>query len=80
MATGRAGPFGDFALFGFSQEPGGPLEDKFTRLGIAPRAIDFGPSGRFYLHTTYGDVAETEVLIGLKLGFARTPGMSLPHS
>ncbi len=76
MLEDQANQFGDFALFGFSQDLTGSLLEKFRYLGIAPRTINYGRAGTFYFFTTYGDVAETDELLGLKLGFIRTPGMN----
>jgi asparagine synthetase B (glutamine-hydrolysing) len=67
---------GYFIVFGFTKNPQF-LERKLRdRLGIVPRTIDFGPAGRFFLYASYGDMAETEEAIALKLGFVRTPAMS----
>jgi asparagine synthetase B (glutamine-hydrolysing) len=64
---------GDFTIFGFVKEPEGSLERRLSeRLGIVPRTIDFGNAGHFFFHTSYGDVAETEQAIVLKLGFVRS--------
>lgn len=72
--------FGDFTLFGFTKEPQAFLQHRVpTRLGITPRAIDFGERGYFFLHTTYGDVAETEEAIILKLGLIHSP-QGVPRS
>lgn len=61
--------FGDFTIFGITQEPQAFLQHKLpTRLGISPRTIDFGDAGHFFFYTSYGDVAETDELIVLKLG------------
>lgn len=66
--------FGDFVVFGFTQEPGTFLGHELpTRLGISPRTIDFGESGRFFFYTSYGDVAETDGAIVLKLGLVHSP-------
>jgi asparagine synthetase B (glutamine-hydrolysing) len=64
---------GDFTIFGFTQNPAGFLYHKLKRrLGIIPRVIDWGKAGRFFLYTSYGDVAEAETAIALKLGFVRS--------
>ncbi len=68
---------GDLTLFGFSQEPEDSLKRRLSRcLGVVPRVLDFGTAGKFFFHTSYGDVAETEQTIVLKLGFARSPTKS----
>jgi asparagine synthase (glutamine-hydrolysing) len=73
MKSKRINSFGDFTIFGFTQHPETFLRHALpTRLGIAPDVVDFGPAGHFFFYTTYGDVEETEELIGLKLGLTRT--------
>jgi hypothetical protein len=76
----RANPaesLGDFTVFGFTSHPETFLQHTLPHhLGITPRAIDFGPSGHFFFYTSYGDVEETEDVIGLKLGLARSPQKS----
>ena len=68
---------GDFTIFGFTQDPEGFLHHKLQRrLGIVPRVIDWGSTGRFFFYTSFGDVAESEEAIALKLGFVRSPTMS----
>jgi asparagine synthetase B (glutamine-hydrolysing) len=76
MGKDLTGQFGDFVVFGFSQNPGSSVEQKLSHLGITPQTVDLGPAGTFFLYASYGDVAETEDAIGLKVGFARTPGMT----
>jgi len=69
--------FGDFVVLGFTKNPQYFLEHKLPeRLGIVPRTIDFGSAGHFFLYSSYGDMAETEEAIALKLGFVRSPTMS----
>ena len=66
--------FGDFTIFGFTKEPESFLQHKLpTRLGISAKTINFGEHGHFFFYTSYGDVVETEELIGLKLGLAHSP-------
>jgi asparagine synthetase B (glutamine-hydrolysing) len=66
--------FGDFTLFGFTQEPETFLQHKLpSRLGISPRTIDFGDAGHFFFYTSYGDVAETDKVLVLKLGLVHSP-------
>jgi asparagine synthetase B (glutamine-hydrolysing) len=76
MGKDLTGQFGDFVVFGFSQNPGSSVEQKLSHLGITPQTVDLGPAGTFFLYASYGEVAETEDAIGLKVGFARTPGMT----
>jgi asparagine synthetase B (glutamine-hydrolysing) len=62
-----------FTMLGFNQEPENLLKRRFSdSLGVVPRIIDFGDTGHFFFHTSYGDVAETEEAIALKLGFVRS--------
>jgi asparagine synthetase B (glutamine-hydrolysing) len=61
--------FGDFTVFGFTKRRKAFLHHELpTRLGISPRTIDFGSAGHFFFYTSYGDIAETEEVIVLKLG------------
>lgn len=73
METHLTSAFGDFTVFGFTQRPETFLQHILPgRLGVTPRVIDFGPAGCFFFYTSYGEVAETEEWIGLKLGLARS--------
>lgn len=63
---------GAFTIFGFAKESEKWLRRLSERLDVAPRAIDFGNIGHFFFYTSYGDVAETEQAIALKLGFVRS--------
>ncbi len=63
---------GDFTVFGFTQDPKGFLHKLKRQLDVVPRVVDWGNAGHFFLYTTYGDVAETETAIALKLGFVRS--------
>lgn len=64
---------GDFAIFGFTEDPEGFLKHRLSaRLGIAPRTLDFGTAGCFFFYASHGDVAESEEAIALKLGFVRS--------
>jgi asparagine synthetase B (glutamine-hydrolysing) len=63
----------DFSIWGFTKEPQDWLKRRLSkRLGVVPRVIDYGSAGQFFFYTSYGDVAETEAAIALKLGFARS--------
>jgi asparagine synthetase B (glutamine-hydrolysing) len=73
-----ASQLGSFAVFGFTKSLA-KLHEWSGRLGIIPRAIDFGDWGHLFFYTSYGDVEETEKVIALKLGFLRSPaGSPLP--
>jgi asparagine synthetase B (glutamine-hydrolysing) len=77
MKANRLNSLGDFTVFGFTRRPETFLRHTLpTRLGIAPEVVDFGPAGHFFFYTTYGDVEETEEVIGLKLGLTRSPQSS----
>lgn len=74
MHDNLSAQFGDFTLFGFTKEPQTFLQHELPdRLGISPRTIDFGEAGHFFFYTSYGDVAETDAVIVLKLGLAHSP-------
>ena len=74
MKTDSASSFGDFTVFGFTQRAEAFLHHRLPdRLGVTARAIDFGPAGHFFFYTSYGDVAETEEAIALKLGLLHSP-------
>jgi asparagine synthetase B (glutamine-hydrolysing) len=74
MNRHHATQFGDFTLFGLTKDPEILLQYKVpARLGIRVRTIDFGHAGHFFFYTSYGDVAETEEVIALKLGLAHSP-------
>jgi asparagine synthetase B (glutamine-hydrolysing) len=69
MPDNLGAQFGDFTVFGFTQEPEAFLQHRLSaHLGVSPRTIDFGSAGHFFFYTSYGDVAETEEAIVLKLG------------
>ena len=68
---------GDFTIFGFATDPERCSKRELdTRLGITPRIIDFGTVGHLFFYTSYGEVAESEESIALKLGFLRSPAKS----
>jgi asparagine synthetase B (glutamine-hydrolysing) len=73
MRDGLRAQLGDFTVFGFTKEPEAFLGHELpARLGISPRTIDFGEAGHFFFYTSYGDVAETNEAIVLKLGLVHT--------
>jgi asparagine synthetase B (glutamine-hydrolysing) len=65
-----------FTIFGFTRELEKMCSRLAERLGIVPRTMDLGNAGHFFMHTLYGDVAETEQALALKLGFVRSPTKS----
>ena len=68
---------GDFAVFGFNKEFNYLLKRRFAdRLKLIPRSIEFGTAGSFFFYTSYGDVAESEEAIALKLGSLRSLTLS----
>jgi asparagine synthetase B (glutamine-hydrolysing) len=76
MNASAASQLGYSVVFGFTKNSHF-LEHKLPeRLGIVPRTIDFGTAGTFLFHSSYGDIAETEEAIALKLGFIRSPTLS----
>ena len=62
---------GSFTVFGFTKSLT-KLHEWSGRLGIIPRATDFGDWGYFFFYTSYGDVEETQEALALKLGFVRS--------
>ena len=73
----KASHTGDFTIFGFTQNPVGFLQRHVPdRLEITPRALYLGKYGAFFFHTTYGEVAENDEFVVLKLGFLRSPKMT----
>jgi asparagine synthetase B (glutamine-hydrolysing) len=69
---------GGFALFGLVHNPNKLLENNLPkRLGALPvQVFNFGDAGAFFFYSSYGDVAESEEALVLKLGFVRSPTMS----
>jgi len=68
---------GAFTVLGFTKQPESLVERRWSdRLSVSPRIIDFGNAGRFFFHASYGDIAESEQAVVLKLGFARSPTKS----
>ena len=63
---------GDFTIFGFTRDPGYLDHRLFPRLGITPKTIPIGSIGYFFFFSSYGDVAESEEAVVLKLGFLRS--------
>lgn len=63
--------WGNFALFGFTKKAT-KLKHQLLAFGITPKFIDFGTEGHLFLYSSYGDEAESEQAIGLKLGFIRS--------
>jgi len=66
-----ASQLGSFTVFGFSKSLA-KLQEWSDRLGIVPRAIDFGDWGHFFFYASYGDVEETQETLALKLGFVHS--------
>ena len=73
MSTLRSNlSLGDFTVFGFTRDPNFLKQRLPVRLGITPRTIQIGSMGQFFFYTSYGDVAESEEGLVLKLGFLRS--------
>ena len=66
-------PFGgDFSVFGYWLD-GGEMERRFrSQLGAQPKSVCLGNMGKLYFYSSYGDVAEDQDVIALKLGFLRS--------
>jgi asparagine synthetase B (glutamine-hydrolysing) len=68
---------GDFTIFGFTKEPNGYMQRRVSEgLGVTPRVFNFNDIGSLFFYTTYGEVAESEDALALKLGFLRSPEMN----
>lgn len=68
---------GDCTIFGFTPDPEEVLKRRLPlRLGVTPRSLPVGDRGHLFFYTSYGDVAESDEAIILKLGFARSPTKS----
>lgn len=78
MSTLKSTPqLGDFTVFGYSKEDIKSLQQRVSgRLGVAPRVLDFRAAGAMFFYTSYGEVAEGDESLALKLGFLRSAGMS----
>ncbi|MBN1878172.1 MAG: hypothetical protein JXA33_28390 [Anaerolineae bacterium] len=68
--SGVRRPVGDFTVFGFTQSESFLWHELPERLGVSPRVIDYEAegTGHLFLYTSYGDIAETDEVIVLKLG------------
>jgi len=64
--------FGDFTVFGFTRDPNFINQRLSVQFEITPQIIDIGSFGQFFFYTSYGDVAESEEALVLKLGFLRS--------
>ncbi len=69
--------FGDFTVFGFTYNPSVVLQRLSSMLGIAPLTFEIGSLGKIFFYTSYGDVAESDEAIVLKLGFLRSTTKSI---
>lgn len=63
---------GDFTVLGFTRDPNFIKYKLSIRLGITPQTIQIGSLGQFFFYSSYGDVAESEETVVLKLGFLRS--------
>src|SRR5512141_1113419 len=70
--VGTISQLGDFTIFGFTRDRGFVNDWLSIRLGITPQTIEIGSLGQFFFYTSYGDVAESEEAVVLKLGFLRS--------
>jgi asparagine synthetase B (glutamine-hydrolysing) len=75
MNMNLAAQLGSFTVFGFTKSAAN-IHQWSDRLGVTLRSIDFGDWGHFFFYSSYGDIKETEEVIALKLGFARSPAGS----
>jgi len=64
---------GDFSVFGYTKNYEESLKSRFIeKLGINPHKICLGNAGDLFFYTSYGNVAETNEAIVVKLGFMRS--------
>ncbi len=63
---------GDFTIFGFTRNPHFIEQRLENQLGINPKAYQIGALGQMFFYSSYGDVAESEEALVLKLGFLRS--------
>lgn len=63
---------GDFTIFGFTRNPHFVEQRLVVDLGIRPKIFQIGDLGQMFFYSTYGDVAESEETLVLKLGFLRS--------
>ena len=64
---------GDFSVFGYCKNFENSLKKRFIeKLGVSPHRISLGNAGDLFYYTSYGDVAETNEAIVVKLGFMRS--------
>jgi asparagine synthetase B (glutamine-hydrolysing) len=74
MTSGSAkAALGDFTLWGFARDPQRMTQQVAARLGVTPTCLTYGNAGCLFFYTTYGEVAESEEAVALKLGFLRAP-------
>lgn len=67
---------GDFTIFGFTRNPHFVDRRLQELFGIEPEVFQIGALGQMFFYTTYGDIAESENELVLKLGFLRSRAKS----
>lgn len=60
---------GDYTISGYTRDAARMQRRLNLQLGIKAKTIKIGEQEEFFYYTTYGDVAETQELVVLKLGF-----------
>ncbi len=63
---------GDYSIFGFTRDPYFIEQRLKKQLGINPKTFQIGAQGQMFFYSTYGDVAESQEGLVLKLGFLRS--------
>jgi hypothetical protein len=63
---------GDFSVFGFTRDPDKLKQLLIARLGITPATINFGATGQSFIYSSYGEIAESNEAVLLKLGYLRS--------
>jgi asparagine synthetase B (glutamine-hydrolysing) len=72
MISGSQFANGDFTIFGFTRNPHFIEQQLRSGLRINPKTFQIGTLGHLFFYTSYGDVAESEEALVLKLGFLRS--------
>ena len=76
MVSDSKAETGDFTIFGFTRNSNFIEQRLVAQLGIKPKTFQIGNLGQMFFYTTYGDVAESEETLVLKLGFLRSRAKS----
>lgn len=73
MSANTIPGLGDFTIFGITPTPETYILYRLSaRLNVTPQIINYGSAGSLFFYTSYGEVAENEVAIVLKLGLTHS--------